>query len=250
MKDMQSSLEYIGFKPKEAKIYLALLELGEASVVQIARNTGIKRTTIYNILPSFINRRVISSTLRKRRKIYFVEDPRALQNDIVEKGDVIKRMMPELLAIQNVIPSKPRITFYEGLGGMKDLYQDTLDSSQEGDVILSYTGLADFSNLMPKEYADYYIGERTKRKVRIRVIASNSPTAQSWKDAAIQDLRDIRIVNKPNFHFNADMEIYANKVALISYRENFLGVIIESKEINHMQRAAFELMWSSLEPEK
>ena len=43
------------------------------------------------------------------------------------------------------------------------------------------------------------------------------------------------------------MEIYANKVALISYRENFLGVIVESKEINQMQRAAFELMWDSLE---
>jgi len=48
------------------------------------------------------------------------------------------------------------------------------------------------------------------------------------------------------FRFDADTEIYANKVALISYRENFLGVIIESKEISQMQRSAFELMWSLL----
>ena len=129
---------------------------------------------------------------------------------------------------------------------MKDLYQDTLDSSRESEAILSYTGLADFSNLMPEEYAGYYIGERVKRKVRLRVIASNSPTAQSWKNTAIRDLRDIRIVDSPDFRFNADMEIYANKVALISYRENFLGVIVESKEINQMQRAAFELMWRAL----
>ena len=54
-------------------------------------------------------------------------------------------------------------------------------------------------------------------------------------------------MDKSVYRFNADMEIYANKVALISYRENFLGVIVESKEINQMQRAAFELMWNSLQ---
>ena len=247
MKNLQSSLEYIGLTPKEAKIYVALLELGEASVVQIAKSAGIKRTTVYNILPDFINRGLATSTFKKKRKVYFVEDPRSLKNDIKEKGNVIDKLMPELLAIQNVIPSKPRITFYEGLGGMKDLYQDTLEGSKEGETILSYTGLADFSNLMPEEYANYYIRERAKRKIRIRIITSDSPTAQSWKNTAAQDLRDIRIVDNPNFRFNADMEIYANKVALISYRENFLGVIVESKEINQMQRAAFELMWNSLQ---
>lgn len=246
MKDIQSSLEYIGLKPKEAKIYLAILELGQASVVQIARKAGIKRTTVYNILPDFINRGIITSTVKKKRKVYFVEDPRSLKNDIKEKESAIDKFLPELFAIQNILPSKPRITFYEGVGGMKDLYQDTLESCNGGDVILSYTGLSDFSKLVPPEYADYYIQERIKRRIRIRIIASDSPFAQSWENAAIRELREIRIVKDLSFQFNADMEIYANKIAIISYRENFMGVIIESKEINQMQRAAFELMWNSL----
>ncbi|OGF86688.1 hypothetical protein A3B19_00380 [Candidatus Giovannonibacteria bacterium RIFCSPLOWO2_01_FULL_46_32] len=246
MKDSKSSLEYLGFKPKEAQIYLALLELGEASVVQIAKKTGIKRTTVYNILPDFINRGIITSAVRKKRKVYFIEDPRSLKNDLKEKESVIDKLMPELLAIQNILPSKPRITFYEGVGGMKDLYQDTFDSCKEGDVILSFTGLADFLKLMPQEYNDYYIKERVRRKIRIRIIASNSPTARAWKNSAVQELREIKIIDNPEFNFDGDMEIYANKVALISYRENFMGVIIESKEINQMQIAAFELMWNSV----
>ena len=68
MKNTQSSLEYAGMKPKEAKIYLALLELGEASVVQIAKSAGIKRTTVYNILPDFINRGIVSTTLKRSEK--------------------------------------------------------------------------------------------------------------------------------------------------------------------------------------
>ena len=42
------------------------------------------------------------------------------------------------------------------------------------------------------------------------------------------------------------MEIYANKVALISYKEDFLGIIIESQEINQMMKAAFGIMWDAL----
>ena len=247
MVNIENSLEYIGLKPKEAQIYLALLEIGEASVVQIAKKAGIKRTTVYNILPDFISRGIVNTTVKKKRKVYFVEDPRSLKNDIREKENAIDRMMPELLAIQNILPSKPRITFYEGVGGMKDLYQDTLESSKEGDVILSFTGLTDFLKLMPQEYNDYYIKERVRRKLRIHIIASKSPMAEMWQRTALQELREIKIIENPQFGFNADMEIYANKVALISYRENFMGVIIESKEINQMQRAAFELMWYSLE---
>ncbi|MDO8729140.1 MAG: helix-turn-helix domain-containing protein [bacterium] len=246
MKDSKSSLEYLGFKPKEAQIYLALLELGETSVVQIAKKAGIKRTTVYNILPDFINRGFISVTTKKKKKIYFIEDPRSLTNDLKEKENTIDKIMPELLAIQNVLPSKPRVRFYEGVGGMKEFYQDTLYSLSEGELILSFTGLSDFLKLMPQEYNDYYIKERIRRKIRIRIITSDSPMARAWKNLATQELREIQIVDNLEFSFDGDMEIYANKVALISYRENFMGVIIESKEISQMQRSAFELMWNLL----
>ncbi|MDO8569299.1 MAG: helix-turn-helix domain-containing protein [bacterium] len=246
MQNAQKSLEYIGLKPKEVQIYLALLELGEGSIIQIAKKSGIKRTTVYNILPDFVTRGLISSTIKKKKKVYFIEDPRSLKNDLKEKESVIDKMMPELLAIQNILPSKPRITFYEGVGGMKELYQDTLNSLSEGDTILSYTGLSDFSKLMPQEYNDYYIKERVKKKIRIKIIASLSPTSEEWQNTSASELREIRIVHDMPFRFDADTEIYANKVALISYRENFLGVIIESKEISQMQRSAFELMWSML----
>lgn len=245
MKDIQKSLEYLGFSQKEAKIYLALLELGEASVIGISKKTGIKRTTIYNLLPDMLKNGIVTAAARNQRKIYFVEDPRSLKTDLAEKAKIIDSVLPELAAIQNIIPYKPRITFYEGVGGMKDLYQDTLDSSKSGDTILSFTGLYDFYQYMPKEYSDYYIAERANRKIKIRIIAPKSSVADEWSGTETQDLRNIRIINNKDFHFNADMEIYANKIALISYRENFLGVIIESKEINQMMRFAFELMWNT-----
>ena len=149
-------------------------------------------------------------------------------------------------ALQNILPYKPKITFYEGLGGMRELYQDTLSTLSPGDTILSFTGLSDFYKLVPKEFSEWYIQERLKKKIRIKIISPISKTSGEWKNSALKELREIKLIDNPAFKFNADTEIYGNKIALLSYKENFMGVIIESKEINQMQRMAFELMWNSL----
>lgn len=246
MDNLEKPLEKLGFSGKEAKVYLALLELGQGSIIEIAGKSGLKRTTVYNLLPELLQKGLIKSGARKKRTFFFVENLQYLKAETEERLETINDILPELRAIHNIIPYKPKITFYEGIGGMKELYQDTLDSLNPGDVLLSYTGLSDFYNFMPKEYEQYYVAERVKKKIRIRIIAPPSPVAENWKKTGREALREVKIVNNPDFRFNADTEIYANKVALISYRENFIGVIVESKEINQMQRMAFELMWNSL----
>ncbi len=247
MNSLQKSLENIGFSGKKARIYLALLELGRASVIEIAKKAELKRTTVYNLLPEMIHDGLIKTGVKKKRKFYFVEDVRRLVRRAEEQQQKIRCLLPELKAIHNVLPQKPRITYYEGVGGMKELYQDTLDSTPSGGTILSYTGLTDFYRLMPYEYYRWYVEERVKRKIRLRAIAYDSQTARDWQKKSKEDLREVKIITSKNFMFNADTEIYANKVALISYRENFLGVVIESKEINEMQKSAFEVMWDSMD---
>lgn len=243
---LENSLENLGFSEKKAQIYLAILELAEASVIEIAKKTGLKRTTVYNILPELISEGYIKTGVNKKKKFFFVENPESLRHQKEEELKTIEKLLPELRAIHNIIPYKPKVTFYEGIGGMKELYQDTLDSLSAGDTLLSYIGMTDFYNYMPKEYEDYYVADRVRRKVKLRMIAPWSKEAQAWKDGAVENLREVKIVNNPDFKFRADTEIYADKVALISFRENFLGVIIQSKEISEMHRIAFEIMWNSI----
>lgn len=246
MNEINKKLENIGFSKKKADIYLALLELGEAGVIEISKKTNIKRTTVYNILPELTSEGLVKKGIKNKKRIFYVEDPGKIKNELEEKLQRANTLLPELLAIQNILPNKPKITYYEGLGGAKDLYQDTLNSLIPGDEILSYTGLTDFYKLLPKDLAKWYISERVKKKIRIKIISPDSETAREWQNNAQKELREIKIVKNSKFNFNADTEIYGNKIALISYKENFMGVIIESKEINQMQRMAFELMWNSL----
>jgi len=121
-----------------------------------------------------------------------------------------------------------------------------LNSLNPGDTIQSYTGFRDYYKYMPRQFMDRYVAERTKKKIRIKIIVPDFPTTREILPQAQATLREIKVVPGDKWQFSADTEIYASKVALISHTENFMGVIIESKEINQMQRMAFELMWDSL----
>lgn len=244
--NIENTLQAIGFSRKKAKIYLAILELGEASVIDIAKKAGLKRTTVYNILPELIADGLVKKSIKNKKRFFFIEDPSLIKTSLEEKMGVIEKSLPELKAMQNIIPSKPKITFYEGLGGAKDLYRDTLNSLPAGGTLLSYTGLTNYYEVIPKDCSEWYIKERVKRKIRVKVIALKSKIADEWQKNAAKELREIKIVSNPDFKFDGDTEIYGNKIALISYKENFMGVIIESKEISQMQKTAFQLMWDSL----
>ncbi|MBI5135241.1 hypothetical protein HZA86_03350 [Candidatus Uhrbacteria bacterium] len=246
MQNLEQSLQAQGFSDKAAKIYIALLQIGEGSVIDIAKKAELKRTTVYNILPDLIRQGLVESTVKNKHHIFFIDDVRRLELDAQEKVKSVGALLPQLKAIQNILPQKPKITFYEGVGGMKELYQDTLDSMQHGGTILSYTGLTDFFDMMPKEYYAWYVEERAKKKILIKIIAPDSPITRQWAKDAVKDVRQMKIIPSKDFRFKGDTEIYANKVALISYAENFLGVIIESKEIHEMQKTMFELLWDSL----
>jgi len=67
---------------------------------------------------------------------------------------------------------------------------------------------------------------------------------------AEEEMKEIFLLPENEYNFFGDMEIYGNKVALISYKENFMAVVIESKEIANMQRLMFNLIWNNLKSQQ
>ena len=60
-------LERVGLKGKEASVYLALLELGTASVESIAKKAGTKRPTTYLVLDDLQNRGLVSIVPQQKK---------------------------------------------------------------------------------------------------------------------------------------------------------------------------------------
>lgn len=238
-------VDNLGFSQKKASVYIAILRAGEISASDLAKKIGMKRTSVYNILPELISQGFVSKTTKKGKEYFFIEDPKNLAKDINERAESINNIIPKLEAIQKILPYHPKIKVYEGFGGMKDIYRDVISSIKTGDEILSIIGSQDISRFVPEEIMKFYIKEREEKKVVNKIITYKSNMADEWALNAKKDLREIKIING-QMSSKVDMKIYSNKLSILAYDEGCMGIIIESDSISSIQKEMFYLLWNNI----
>ncbi len=244
MKQLEKTLiESLSFSAKKAKVYLALLELGETEASAIAQNANLKRTTVYNILPELVADGLVSMTIHRGKKVFSIDSPSRLSELVEEKKMAVEKILPDLSSMQSLFFHKPKTTIHEGLAGLKEIYRDFITSSPSGSIVLSYAG-SKFRDI--EDFVIDYAEKRINKKIQLKLIAGRSKLAESLQTKDGVSLRETKITDSKDFFFSGETIIYGDKIAFISYQENFLGVVIESKEISAMHRAAFNLLWERL----
>jgi sugar-specific transcriptional regulator TrmB len=244
--NLQQVLEEFGLTERQAKVYLALLQLGEASVAEIAAKAQIERTGTYYVLEGLKLRGIVSRFQKIKTDKYVAADPKEILNISKRRQELIESYLPELKAFQNLSNFKPHIQLYEGLDGIKSVWRRTL--KKKNTVILSFSGyrLAEETALYyGKEYLEWglaHIKERAKRNIFTRVITEDSPQARERQKVDKQEAREMRIVPKEKFLFRNEINILDGWVAITSYKE-LIALVIESKEITETLRNIFELCW-------
>lgn len=233
-----------GFSEKEAKVYLAILELGEGNIAQVTRKSGVKRATVYLEIDSLKQKGYVSMVKRRGRSIFLAENPQRIEQRLAEKKEAVSRLMPELLSIANVLDHKPKVRYFEGTEGLKEVYKDTLnDSASEIAGWYSDDRVLYFNKSF---ILDYYMKKRMEKKIPMRMFAIESPFMKSMQANDRQQLRQTKLIKPGNYVFASEVNLYgADKVAIIAHREN-IGLIIESKKIFDTLKGIFEIMWGAL----
>ena len=176
---LKLTLQTFGFSEKESDVYVAILELGKGTVTEISRKAGINRTTGYDILGSLVAKGVISVSGKEPRQEYAAESPEAITQFLKKKAQEIEQnikksqeILPDLTVI-HAVKNRPKIRFYEGLDGLKHVYEDTLTSSE---AIRAYATVDDMHNTLPTYFPEYY-KRRAKKGISIRAIVPKTALA-------------------------------------------------------------------------
>ena len=233
-------LSELGLDDKSAAIYLATLELGGKPASVIAKKAGIERVNAYYILDQLVHKGLMYTAKSQRATVFVASSPRKLEALAEARLREIQKALPELLSIENSSSAKPRVRFYEGIEGIKQLFEETLDVPM-GTETLAYSSAQDIHGYL-KEYVPFYLDRRVKGKISQRAIAEYSPAALEHQRHDTQELRETVLVDSGRFPFKNEINIFGDKVMIASYRD-MMGVIIESKEIADTQRSVFELAW-------
>jgi len=238
---IQGVLQNLGYRPNEATVYLAALQLGACSVHELVDKTGLPRTTVQEIIASLKKNGLINPITRKNHKYWIAENPNKLMITLKEQEAALSSVLPELQALRYDTGVKPAVRTFSGKKEMVKIMDDIIETRSH---ILAIVSWDEWVNLLGKDYLDDFIEKRRNHFLNIRLISPRTQLARSLK---IKDTKDLRItrflpdtieVNNSNF-------IYGNKIAILSLNKRYpVGIIIEDEDINHTMTVLFELLWN------
>lgn len=235
-------LKSLNLSEAQGAVYVAALELGQATMQALAKKSGVKRTSIYNFIEEMKERQLIVETRKKKRNVYSAVAPSNLLE--IEKARLreLETLMPELTAIQNKGRNKPRVTFYEGVEGLKDIFGDML---KERKLIHGFWDYENAEKVLGNYLESYYRPERKRLNIFYRGILRDSPATRAALQYDNKAFRESKFIQKGEF--TTEINIYGNKVALMSFlNKPPFGVLIEDKDIADTLRTAWENLWEKL----
>lgn len=244
---LERELIEIGLNEKEAKVYLASLELGQSTVQDIAKKAGVNRATTYFVVEGLMKTGLMSS-FHKGKKQYFVSaDPDRLieileqeKNTIEKREQNLKKLLPQLQSINNKRKDRPVVKYYEGKEGILTMIEE-FTRLAKGTVNMAYSVDA-LDKVFSIEEREKARNKRIKKNVKTKVI-------YTYKNGILENTADgkRRKVPLEKFPIICDIAVYDNKIRIASLGERLVGIVIEDKEIADSFRAILDLAWEAAE---
>ena len=247
---IHAALRKLDMTPKESKLYLKLLELGSAGANTLARSIEENRTSTYSLLHSMLKKGTASFVEKNGVKYFSAADPQFLINHYLEGATQLKSVLPELLAIHNQFGQKPKITFYEGINGIKQICETLLEVP--GSLRESLMGV-DEKTIHPeikKYFENDFIDRRIKLNITYRgIVTGYLPVGRDHSLTDEAQKRELKYVDPKKFPIKVQVDIFPhNKVAIYSYnRDEMIGVIIEHQSFYITMKTVFKLAWAGVD---
>lgn len=241
---IQNVLKKIGLDDDEAAVYMACLELGPNAVAKIAKHSGVKRTTVYLVAKSLMEKGLLGQYNTRHGVHLSVQPPEYLLSQMEEKAKELAGILPQLKAVARKDAGRPQIKYFEGKEGYFSVSEDTLQK-HASEVLWLGNPKAIYDVIGEKYDNEYYIPTRLKRKIKLRALLFKNSWSEKFKRGVDPEfLRNVEFL-PDNFPFHSTQFIYQNKVAFISSTKELISVLIESRDLAEMERAKFEMLWKS-----
>ena len=219
--NLTESLENLGLNEKQAKVYIALLQIGQGSAYAIAKLSGLKKSTTYVVLEDLIDKGVVRKVPRVKVMQYIAIPPTELfamaQAKLINAQ---KETLAELKALSSGDEHKMKVSYYEGVKELKLMYQKQLkeDNSQK------YFGFYGKNENIPQELQEIF--KKNNLKFKEREITREGVVG----DGGIESVFGSGFKENKNYNSNIFIEVSENKTYIFS-AQNLEGAVIDSAEL-------------------
>lgn len=232
-----------GLGEKEAKVYLALLELEVATVNETAKNANINRSSTYVVLESLKRKGLVSTSGDGKVQQYVAISPEMLLQEAEDKSrkaqeikEKISNIVPELKALFKDTKEKPKVKVFEGRQGLINSFEDTLDNKEK---VMRVSSSAENIFKALSDYLPKYVQRRVELGIKMYGIHPDDKMGRHLVKVS-RGLDEAMLIPQEKYKFLADVAIYDNKINYMSTKEG-VSIIIESKEMADIMKNIFDL---------
>lgn len=236
-----NELQNLGLTDKEAKVYVALLRLGNASAYAIAEESGLKRPTTYVVLDELRKKGLVNKVPRAKKQIFIPRSPEEYFASLEERLLGAKRILPQLMAFAAGKKPKPKTLFFEGLKKIKDIYSWQIKQIKGGEISGFYAHAGEETPELKNFFWD--LAEEFRRNdIHIRGIVPEHENLKSYREVDAQYGREFKILPFEKYSSNISIEITENHVIFFNFHDQQI-TLIENKDIAKTMKQIFELVW-------
>lgn len=235
-------LKNLGLAEKEAKVYLAALELEQSTVQKISEKAKVNRATTYVVIEALIQKGLMSSVHEDKKQFFYAESPEKLNllfreqaRDIQRKQEYLDKILPNLKALSRFRKKGPVVRYFEGKDGLKSMSEEFYLTPQKERARMFYS-LDLIKNIFSDDELKNFTQRRIEKNVKTEVIYSSKKDERK----TTADGNRYRVDEK-DYPIYCDIAIYSDKVRIASLKNDLVGLIIEDKNISESLKSIFQL---------
>ena len=249
---IEKVLEKLGLSEKEAKVYLAALELGAATVQQIANKADVLRPTTYLILEAMLKKGLMTSAEKGKKTLFSAEPPAQLERYLDYKvrclEDVredLRSVLIDLEAMYSLSGERAKVRFYDGKQGVDASEDDMYRNLTSADVMLSFSPLDDLEGLFP-DTQEVQPRRRLEKGVWTKILYTTKRGPLKHANSKIEK-REARFLPIEKFPFRSLITIVPGKRVQITNFSDRFGVLLEDVKVADTFKLIWDLAWDAAE---
>ncbi|MEK7568973.1 MAG: helix-turn-helix domain-containing protein [Patescibacteria group bacterium] len=232
---LEKYLQEIGLNEKEAGVYLALLQVDSASVVDIAEKTKIKRPTVYVVLETLAKKGLVSEVEIGKKTHYAAEPPERLETFVERQqlilGETAKRLkdiIPQMKSVQRELGERPVLKYFDG---KEAAFHDSLAFFPSGNESKEDTGYFAFNRDLIEEAFSQREIETIAKDRPARKIKAVSVYNYSKQELPSDSLSDRTRVDAKDFPIKCDLSVYEDRVQFVTLGKRISSIFIQSRDV-------------------
>lgn len=241
-----SLLEELGLSRNESKVYMTLLRLGKANSAEIARESGVHRINVYDVLNSLISKGLALYITEGGMRVFSPQNPEKLREAIDAKKMLLEKELPGLLMQYSLKREPWEVGILRGAEGKKTQFEETLRTARntEHRVFIPH-GLISLSKTPYNTMLRTWYERLAKQNVRSRSLILDTPDARE-RASLFRGLEKFVIRFSKGMNFSpVSWDVCQDLLFLTFHTEPYLIIRIKSKDIARAFAGSFDLMWKN-----